>query len=142
MMNGLLLGGFGAAAQVGLDHLLDRPARGPAALGDLLAEVEHRDGVADAHHHVHVVLDEDHGDAVVADLADDGHQLLDVGRGQAGGRLVEQQQLRVERQRARDLQQALLAVGQVARLFGRQLSRPTNFSRPSARCTAAALSRR
>ena len=44
-------------------------------------------------------------------------QLLDVGRGEPGGRLVEQQQLRVERQRAADLEQALLAVGQVARLL-------------------------
>ena len=93
---------------------------GRRALGDLLAEVEHRDRVAHAHDDVHVVLDQDHRDAVLADLADEADQLLDVGRGQAGGGLVEQQQLRVEREGARDLEQALLAVGQVARFLGRE----------------------
>ncbi len=48
-------------------------------------------------------------------------QLLDVRRGQPRGRFVEQQQLRVERQRPRDLEQPLLAVGQVARFLGGQV---------------------
>ncbi len=93
------------------------------AFGDLLAEVEHGDRVADAHDDVHVVLDQDQRDAMVADLADDRHQLLDVGRGEAGGRLVEQQELRIESQSAADLEQALLAVGQVARFLVGQLGK-------------------
>ena len=35
------------------------------ALGDLAAEVEHHDLVGDAHHHRHVVLDEQHGQVEV-----------------------------------------------------------------------------
>ena len=33
------------------------------ALGDLAAEIEHRDALRDPHHEAHVVLDEEHGDA-------------------------------------------------------------------------------
>ena len=40
------------------------------ALGDLAAEVHGDDVVGDAHHHRHVVLDEQHGEAeLVADAA-------------------------------------------------------------------------
>ena len=118
------------AAEIGLDHLRVglhlRPARPRRSSGRSRARVTR---VAHAHHHVHVVLDQDHRDAVVADLADDRDQLLDVGRGQAGGRLVEQQQLRVERQRA-----ARSRAGAACRRAGcapprrRGAPRPTNSS--------------
>ena len=55
------------APQVGLDDprvALDLRRR---ALGDLLAEVEHGDAVGDAHDQAHVVLDQQHGVARVAD---------------------------------------------------------------------------
>ena len=79
---------------------------------------------------------------MLADLADDGDQLLDVGRGQAGGGLVEQQQLRVERERARDLEQrAACRRAGCAPPRGAGRPRPTNSSRPSARACAAARSR-
>ena len=65
-------------------------------------------------------------------------QLLDVGRGQAGGRLVEQQQLRVERQRARDLEQPLLAVRQVARLLVREVGQADEAAAGPARAPRAA----
>ena len=90
---------------------------GRQAFGDLLAEVEHGDRVGDRHHDIHVVLDQDDGDAVLADLADDRHQFLDVGRGQAGSRLVEQQQLGIQAERAADFQHPLFPVRQVARFF-------------------------
>ena len=84
--------------QVGLDdlrvlgHLLRR------ALGDLAPEVEHDDLVRDPHHHRHVVLDEqDREPVVVADLLDQLAELVDLGVGQAAGRLVEHQQLRRRR---------------------------------------------
>ncbi len=57
----------------------------------------------------------DHQDrAPGADAADQFDHAIDVGMGHAGGRLVEQQHLRVERERGRDLQGALLAVGELA----------------------------
>src|SRR6266446_2958225 len=52
------------AAEIGLDHVdvvLDLVRR---ALGDDLAEVQHRDALAQAHHEAHVVLD--HEDRVAA----------------------------------------------------------------------------
>jgi hypothetical protein len=128
--------GFAGAAQVGFDDARIGLHARRRAFGDLLAEVEHGDRVRDRHHDVHVVLDQDDGDAVVADLADDRHQLADVRRRQARGRFVQQQQARVERQRAADLQQALLAVGEVARLFVGQVGQADEIQdrgRPRAR---------
>ena len=85
------------------------------ALGDLLAVVEDGDPVADAHDDAHVVLDEQDRQpsssrmrpisAVIVARLDGVH---------ARRRLVEQQQLRLAGQRARDLQPPLVAVGQVA----------------------------
>jgi fused signal recognition particle receptor len=54
---------------------------------------------------------------MVADFADDLHQLLDVRGSETSRRFIEQDQLRIERKRTRNLKQALLAVGQVARLL-------------------------
>jgi hypothetical protein len=57
------------AAEVGFDHFRVGLHCGRISFGDLLAEIEH-------------------GDAVLANLAHDGDQLLDVRRRQARGRLV------------------------------------------------------
>ena len=74
------------------------------ALGDLAAEVEHDDLVGDAHHHRHVVLDEQHRQLeLVAQPPDQLRQLVDLGVGQPAGRLVEHQQLRVAGERPGDL---------------------------------------
>src|SRR5205809_22880 len=57
------------APDVGLDHrlvVLDLPR---CAVGDLPAEVEHDDAIAEAHHGAHVVLDEQDGDAPIADAS-------------------------------------------------------------------------
>src|SRR5215203_2475280 len=47
-----------AGAQVGLDDLLVALHLGGGAFGDLLAVVQHRDPVAQAHHQLDVVLDQ------------------------------------------------------------------------------------
>ena len=93
-----------------------RAHRRGLALGDLLAVVEDRDVLGDAHDHLHVVLDEQ--DRQLALVAQPAHELgepLGLLRVHAGGRLVEQQQLRVRRERAGDLHAALVAVGEVDR---------------------------
>src|SRR5881628_2899207 len=73
-------------ARVGLDV-----AR--RALGDLLAVVEHGDAVRDLHHHPHVVLDEDDGEAQLADEPpEQRHQRPCLRLRHARGRLVEQEQ--------------------------------------------------
>ena len=76
------------------------PTVGRRAVGDRAPEVEHRDLVAQPHHEPHVVLDEHHRQVVgVAELAHERHQLVDLAVGEAGGRLVEQQQRRARRPR-------------------------------------------
>ena len=60
---------------------------------------------------VHVVVDEDDG-APAGELLDEGDGAVDVLDAHAGGRLVEQQQLGVERHREGELERALLAVGE------------------------------
>src|SRR6266536_5167821 len=99
-----------AAAEVGrldLEVLADRLGR---AVGDQAAVLEHRDRVGQRHHHVDLVLDEQ--DRLVApgldalDEADDGRHLFER---HARGGLVEQQDLRLQRQQDAQLELALLA---------------------------------
>ena len=103
----------GGSAQVGLDHLGVALHLVGRALGDDLAAVEDGDHVAELADHVHVVLDEHDGDAALVDPLDDLHLLHHVGVGQAGGRLVEDEQLGPAGQGPGDLQEALGAVGEV-----------------------------
>ena len=83
------------------------------ALGDLAAEVQHRDAMAQVHDDVHVVLDEEQIDAAVIDLAQDIHKLAALTRVQARGGLVEQDELRRRHQRAAKLADLLAAIGQI-----------------------------
>ena len=92
---------------------------GGSAGGDHAPVVQHGDVIGDGHHHVHVVLDQDDRDAAVRQQADQRLEVLDLAMREAGRRLVEQQQPRLERERPRDLEAALVAEGQIARLLGR-----------------------
>ncbi len=76
--------------------------------------VEDRDPFADSHDHLHVVLDEqDREIQLVAEMLDELGHLGRLAGVHAGGGLVQQQQLRLARQRARQLEPALVAVRQV-----------------------------
>src|SRR5207253_2182948 len=82
--------------------------------GDGLAVIQDGNSFADAHDQLHVVFDEQNADLeLVADEADQLHQFDLLLRVHSGGRLVEQQQARLGGQRPRDLEAALIAVGQV-----------------------------
>ena len=59
------------------------------------------------------MLDQHDGDAAVADARDQRVELVGLVRVHAGGGLVEQQQPRLRRERARHFEPALIAVGQV-----------------------------
>ena len=84
-------------------------------LGDLLAVVEHRDAIGDVHDHAHVVLDHQHRELLfVSELVDEGREVRRLLRVHPGSRLVEQQQLRLRRERASNLESALVAVGEIA----------------------------
>ena len=100
----------GTGTEVGLDDprvLLDLLGQ---AFGDHLAVVEHRDPVGETHDDLHVVLDQQDGDATVADLAHEVAQTVLLDRVHPGGRLVEQQELRLRTQGAGDLEATLVSV--------------------------------
>jgi hypothetical protein len=83
------------------------------AVGDLAAVVEHHHPVADVHHHAHVVLDQHDGGAeLVVDVEHEAAHVLLFLQVHAGHRLVQQQELRLGGERARELDALLQAVGQ------------------------------
>jgi hypothetical protein len=90
------------------------PLRG-LAIGDPAAAVEDRDAVAQAHHELHVVLDQQDGAAVAPYALEQRAQRELLGGIHAGGRLIEREQQRFGGQRAGDLEPALIAVRQGAR---------------------------
>jgi hypothetical protein len=73
------------------------------AFRDLAPEIERHDLVADRHDEMHVMLDQQHGDApLVADAADQVAQLPDFAVVEAARRLVEQEEPRLRGERARE----------------------------------------
>src|ERR1700674_1017504 len=57
-------------AEIGFAHERVGLDLGRRAFGDFLAEVEHRDAVGDRHDELHVMLDQEDGEALLAELAD------------------------------------------------------------------------
>ena len=85
---------------------------------------QHVNPVADRADQVHVVLDDAERDAVGLEFADQRDDVLQQGRRDAGGRLVEQHQRRLQQQHARQFQQLLLAARKCrGRMIG-QLPQP------------------
>ncbi|KAG1249119.1 hypothetical protein G6F68_013508 [Rhizopus microsporus] len=101
-------------AHVGLHH--GRVARdfGVRALGQHRAARQHGDGVGNGGHDVHVVFDHQDG-APGAHALDQLRDAVHVFVAHALRGFVQQQQFGLQRQRGRDFQGALAAVGQVAR---------------------------
>ena len=90
-----------------------------------VVEREHAPG--EAAHHLHVMLDEDHGDALgFHRLHDHLHDAEFLLRGNAAGRLVEQQQLRAADERSREGDQLLLPSGELKPLARGELARLGN----------------
>src|ERR1700722_18553794 len=81
------------AAEIGLDYFRMRPDLGRTTVGQPLAVVEHRNAVTGRHHDIHVMLDQQDGHATGANGPDETDHSLALGAIEAGGRLVEQQQL-------------------------------------------------
>src|SRR5450759_3533062 len=107
-------------SQVGLDdpgvvlHVLWRP------LGDYLPVVEHHYLVRYLHDQAHVVLDDEDGQPSLAEPDQQSRQLARLVLVQPGRGLVQQDDVRLARQRAGQLQHALLPVREV----GPYLARP------------------
>ena len=60
--------------------------------------------LGETHHRLHDVLDHDDGDAARRQRADDRHDVADFGRVEPGQHFVEQQELRLGRQRPREFE--------------------------------------
>src|SRR5262252_7590512 len=104
-----------AVAEVRLDDARVRAHLVRRALGDLLAHVEHGDAIGDVHDHAHVVLDQDDGDApFLVHVEDEAGHVLFLFVVAAAHRLVEEQDLRVERQRPAELDALLQPVSERA----------------------------
>ena len=101
-------------AEVGVDDALVAHHGVRRTLGDHLALGHHDDPVGDVADHVHVVLDEQHRAALVAQRLHVPEQRLLQGGVHAGHRLVEHHQLGVGHQGPGHLEQLALAAGQRA----------------------------
>src|SRR4051812_415990 len=97
---------------------------GRRVLGHLLSEIQHGHALRQILHHRQMVLDDEEGHAARRDGAHGSHHLVRFARIHAGGRFVEQQQPRAARHGARNLDQPLLAVGELARLALREFAQP------------------
>src|SRR6267378_677226 len=99
--------------EVRLDHPWISPYLVGCAFGDLLAHVEDGDPVGDVHDHAHIVLDQDHGDApLLVDVEHEARHVLLLLVVAPAHRLVEEEDLRVQRQRAAELDALLQPVGE------------------------------
>jgi hypothetical protein len=112
------------AAKVRLEHLRVALDVRRQALGDLDAEVHHHQPVGEAHHEIHVVLDEQHGHALGLEGTHQRRQRLLLEIAQARRGLVEQEQQRIGGECPRDLHDALLPQCQAARRIVHVLREP------------------
>jgi hypothetical protein len=76
------------------------------------AVVEHRDYVRDLHHQVHVMLDEHDGETLLPQLEDQRAESLDFSRDEARSRLIHEKRARRGGERAGDLQQTSMSIGE------------------------------
>ena len=84
---------------------------------------QHRNPVGEGEHQIHVVLDQQHGD-IARQCRYGGENIVALAFGNAGSGLVEQQHPRFGGDGDRDLQQALLAIGQRRGRFVHDVEQP------------------
>src|SRR5688572_16067015 len=105
---------LGFVAQIGSDHRRGAPDFGRRSFAYFLPMVEHHHSVAHGHDHTHVVLDQQHGDAVgIAQTANRLGNPTTFFRIHPGRRFVEEQQLRLAGEGSRQLHRLLHSVRQV-----------------------------
>ena len=86
------------------------------ALLDDDAAIDEQHAVGDVAGKAHLVGDDDHGHAVIGELAHHAEHVADQLGIERRGRLVEQDRLRLHRERARDRDALLLAAGELRRM--------------------------
>src|SRR5215475_12132324 len=94
-------------------------------LGELASMLEHGHPIGYSHDQLHVVLDEQNGEPiVVAEASDQLHQLLRLRGIESACRLVEQEQPRLQCERARQLEPFLESQGKSSRVVSRGIAEP------------------
>ena len=101
--------------------------------------MQEQDAVGDLAREAHLVRDDDHGRAVARELAHDGQHLVGELGVERGGRLVEQHDLRLHRERARDRHALLLPAGQPRRIFIGLVAQAARGRRHSSASSSASL---
>src|SRR5580765_972372 len=112
------------SAKVGPLHVGIGDDRRGCALADDLARVEADHALREAHHRLHDVLDHDDGDALGVQAEQDLQHLVDLAPGKPGHRLVRDEQARLRRHRARELELAQLDLRELVRLSLRLVGEP------------------
>src|SRR5712691_6935646 len=101
-----------AQSEIGVEHGLVLADLVGLSVGDLAPVVQHGHPVGDVHDHAHVVLDQrDGGPELAVDVEDEAAHVLFLLDVHAGHGLVEQQEHGLGRQRPRELDPLLQAVG-------------------------------
>src|SRR5260221_2583186 len=103
-----------SSAKVGLLHVGVLHDRGRRAFADDLAGVEADDALREAHHRLHDVLDHDDRDAFFIQIKQYLQDLVDFGAGESRHRFVGDQQARLCRHGARQLELAQLDLRELA----------------------------
>ena len=101
-----------AVLEVAADHVADDAVLRDIGLGDRLdrlAVADDRDGVGDLLDLVQLVADDDRRDPLLREAQDQVEQVVGVLVVERGGRLVEDEELDLLRERLRDLDELLLA---------------------------------
>src|SRR5262249_1716324 len=99
------------ASEIGLDHARVRLHLARRAFHEPQAMVPDEPALRHVHHQVHVVLDHDDGNvSFLVDVLQSFQKKLHLRGAQAGGRLVQHEELRSRGERPGDLEHALLAV--------------------------------
>src|SRR6266550_9373537 len=99
--------------EISLNHGWIRRDLARCASGDDLAVAEYSEPLTHVHDQIHVVFDDDDGHASTADLANHRFQALLLGRIEASGRLIQEQDRRLRGQGPGYLESALAAISQV-----------------------------
>src|SRR3972149_2261657 len=103
--------------KVRLDHPLVGLDQSGRPLGDLLPVVQDEDLLRNPHHHLHVVLDDEDGLPLGPKLPDRFQQVVQERAVDPRGGLIQEDQLGIGHQDPDELQELLLAVGEVAGIF-------------------------
>ena len=106
------------------------------AVGDLLAGDQHDQALRELHHRAHDVLDQDDGDAALVEPDQQADDVVDLRMRQPGHGLVGDQELRLRRHGAGELELAHLDLREVAR----KLRAPCRRARPAAAARRSASS--